>query len=136
MWYAISLLIGIAFLAFSGYLFYNTFHLVNSGQRTIATVTEVIKNEHKSAYKPRFAFETVNGEKVIHDYHIATTPSNWKVGDEVVAFYDTNEPTNVIVLTFGDAFGTAIAMLLFGLLFTVIGGGYFLSTLYFKSIIG
>jgi hypothetical protein len=133
MVYGILLIVGVIVAGIGVRMLFRTLAFIKSGERTIATVVEMIPvyGSDGTTYKPVFEFTTHEGKKIIHRYNSSSNPPGWKVGEETGIIYDRNEPEKAKVVTYFGLFSWSIILFAIAAPLIIIGGGYFLAARFF-----
>ncbi|GAB3956311.1 hypothetical protein GCM10028805_45780 [Spirosoma harenae] len=136
MGYFITFLAGIILLLGSLYLINDSIQLIKTGNRTIAVVEELIKENRKKGkytYRPVFRFTTITGREIHHSYKVASSPPDWQVGEKATIVYRTDAPENPMILTYFGAFGWAVILLAIAAVLLILGGGNYVFTYYMQQ---
>ncbi len=84
------IILGIAFIAFCGYSLINRALLLNSGHYTYAVVTEI--NEAFGRERPKVEYSL---DGVVYSRSIDIQPARINLDEEVVIYYDSDNPKNI-----------------------------------------
>jgi hypothetical protein len=133
MVYGILLIVGVVVAAIGFRMLLRSIAFIKSGERTTATVIEMIPvhGSDGTTYKPVFEFTTYEGKKIIHRHNASSNPPGWKEGEETGIIYDRNNPENARVVTYFGLFSWSIVLFAIAAPLIIIGGGYFLAARFF-----
>ncbi|HMR92433.1 MAG TPA: DUF3592 domain-containing protein [Chitinophagaceae bacterium] len=132
--YALILGIGIMLAFFAVKKWQHTMHLLKTGERSTATVVEMISYRDSDGdvlYKPVFEYSTATGQKLLHTHNVGSRPASWAVGDTTSIIYDMHNPGNPKIATYFGLFGWAVVLLSIAAPCIIIGGGYFWASKFF-----
>ena len=134
----LTVLIGLALVAYAGYLARQEHAWLKSARVVPGTVVELIAfkgPKGRASYRPRIRYTTPDG--AIHDFirSYASSPVGVDVGESLaVAFHDAT-PQDLRILTFGQRYGFAafvavlgISLMLLGV--TFLAGRHYVPSLY------
>ena len=134
----LALLIGLALVAYAGYLARQEHAWLKSARVVPGTVVELIRvkgTKGKPSYRPRIRYTTPDG--AIHDFirTYASNPVGVDVGESLAVAYHDATPQDLRILTFGQRFGFAafVAVLGIGLMLlgaTFLAGRHYVPRLY------
>ncbi|HEX2627735.1 MAG TPA: DUF3592 domain-containing protein [Chitinophagaceae bacterium] len=133
MIYGILLIVGVIVAAIGVRMLLRSLTFIKSGERTTATVVEIIPvhGSDGTTYKPVFEFTTLEGRKMIHRQNSSSNPPGWKEGEETAIIYDRDNPENARVVTYFGLFSWSIILFAIAAPMIIIGGGYFLAARFF-----
>ena len=101
-------------------LVYNQYQLRTLGERAEAEVIDMTYSG-KGGASPTVSFTTIDGETIVHNPGIYTSPPEYQVGERTSLWYDPADPHH-LVLKGADSW---LAPLITGIFFLVFGGiGY------------
>jgi len=124
-----GIILGLGFLVFfyANRSYEKTSKLVYTGERTSATVIELIpvSDDDGVTYKPRFRFKDVNGKIRNFVSSTSSSPPMYKQGQKVKIVYDIDAPEKAKIFTYWGLHTATILLLCLGSVLFVIGGGYF-----------
>lgn len=134
MIYKILVAAGVILFLLAVYFFNKSVRFIKTGERATATVIELVKSTggKSTSYKPVFKFKTALNQEVIYRHNVSTSPPAWKIGEEAVIVYDSNNPQKAKLLTYFGSFGLSVILLALAMPLIVIGGGYFFSQSYLR----
>jgi hypothetical protein len=136
MGYLITFLIGVLALLGSLYLFSESVKRIKTGSRALAVVDELLEERSrkgKYSYRPVFKFTALNGQEIHYRYDVASSPSDWELGEKATVVYSVNDPENPMVLTYFGAFKWAIILLAIATPLLIISGGNYVFHSYIKQ---
>lgn len=123
-YYMLLLAIGATFLALLLWDVYKVVQDIASMPKAEATLMS-ITNVYDDSGDLNFQFMTK--ENKMASFTINADNSYWTTGEKVKVLYDAANPSDAVVLTYGEAFRKAILFLWLGVPCLLIGAGYFAS---------
>lgn len=109
----VGAIMGIAFTA----VMFNLYLLRSDGIRTEGEVTDVTYSD-KGGTSPTVSFVTDQGETIIHNTGVFTSPPEFSVGDRVTLWYHPDNPRDLVL----KGTDTWLVPLITGIFFLIFGG--------------
>ncbi|WP_425514668.1 DUF3592 domain-containing protein [Hymenobacter profundi] len=137
MGYNIICIAGVFFLVVSLLSLRSRIHTIKTQESTTATVIRIDcekDNEGDNTYRAIFRYTTRNNQELIYTQTSSTNPAAWEVGEQVRIVYDPENPIDAIMLSFFEAFGMIVILLIVSLAMLVVGGGHYFANKLFESI--
>lgn len=137
MGYNIICIAGVFFLVVSLLSLKSRIHTIKTQESTTATVIRIDcekDSEGDNTYRAIFGYTTRNNQELIYTQASSSNPAAWEVGEQVRIVYDPENPVNAIMLSFFEAFGIIVILLIVSLAMLVVGGGHYFANKLFESI--
>ncbi|AEV97915.1 hypothetical protein A4D02_15280 [Niastella koreensis] len=124
--------LGLGMLILGIWLLKKRISFIKNGNRATATVIQI--NEYADGESAHFKFKTKDNKEIIFYRSGSSGGKTWCIGDETSVVYDEQAPNQVVILTFINAFGIPLAMLMVALLLLFISGRFYWSQYFFNSL--
>ncbi len=126
MIYLSFLILGILLFIISIIWLRRILRFVKNAERAIGKVIELKEKPDDGGYlySPVFKFSTARQEVYVYHYPVASAPSDWSLGDELIFIYHPDAPAESKPFTYTLIFRWPILLLAIGITLMVIGAGY------------
>ncbi len=123
--------IGLGMLIGAFFIYKNTSDFIEKAITTNGVVVELIRvqssNDSSDTFSPIVAFKDQNGIEVEFTSSSSSSPASFDIGEKVVVFYEPQKPVNAKIKSFFELWGAATIVGGIGLVFGLIGFGFFLN---------
>jgi hypothetical protein len=126
-------------LSFALFLFINRILFLRNGiiaEATVAGLRVVKSTDHETSDSiyPTVKFCTRNNEEILFESDDFGADESWQIGDKVTIVYHEQDPSKVVRLTYGSAFGHVIFLFCVALVLILIAGGYYWAQHFFNTL--
>ncbi len=135
MSWKLTIFIGIALLAFAGWLVRQEHLWLKSARVIPGTVVELLRvsgPKGRSSYRPRIRYTTADGS--VHDLIRTADPIPLAVGEPLAVAFHESSPQDLRVLTFRLRYGYAACVAVLGIGLILLGGIFLVGRAYVPSI--
>ena len=86
------LIISIALIVAGVINWYRTKRFIETAQRTIGTVIELVSRSPKrTTYAPKVRFKAIDGREIVFTETLSTNPPGYEIDEQVTVFYDPHD---------------------------------------------
>lgn len=112
-------LVGIILLSIGGFLYYRQTQFLERARETEGLVVNLVPNDNM--YAPVIRFFLPNGDEVVFQSSLSSSPPRYEVEETVTIYYDPEKPDDARIGNWFDLWFAPLLLSIMGGIFSVVG---------------